>query len=186
MQKNLEYQGLTNALWYFTSLYGGHLWQDRDDIKCHAAKRCHRTSDRKSRGVAKKGQKGKAMEGHRREARSEAGSQRHKRGEWNFNPEQSFQKSRWMSFEIVLTSRMCFQVNMVYFRGFGENYTIASLIPICILLLEMLSNPISVLGIHIRLQRILRIHKTRNYFCSLRMYWCPRVLLESHRLKGIF
>lgn len=138
MQKNLEYQGLTNALWYFTSLYGGHLWQDQDDIKCHAAKRCHRTSDRKSRGVAKKGQKGKAMERNRREARSEAGSQWHKLGEWNFNPEQSFQKSRWMSFEIVLTSRMCFQVNMVYFRGFGENYTTARPIPICILLLEML------------------------------------------------
>lgn len=78
------------------------------------------------------------MEGNRRETRSEAGSQRHKHGEWNFNPEQSFQKSRWMSFEIVLTSHMRFQVNMVYFRGFGENHTIAGPILICMLLLEML------------------------------------------------
>lgn len=43
-----------------------------------------------------------------------------------------------MSSEIVLTSRMCFQVNMVCFRGFGKNYTIAGPIPICIPLLEML------------------------------------------------
>lgn len=35
---------------------------------------------------------------------------------------------------------------------------------------DAISNPISVLGIRIRLQRILRIHKTRNYFCIFRMY----------------
>lgn len=47
--KNLEYQWLTNVLWYFTSLYGSHLWQDQNDINCHKAKQCNHTNDHKSR-----------------------------------------------------------------------------------------------------------------------------------------
>lgn len=57
--KNLEYQGLTNVLWYFTSLYGSHLWQDQHDINCHKAKQSNHTNDHKSRGASEKAIKGR-------------------------------------------------------------------------------------------------------------------------------
>lgn len=59
--KNLEYQWLTNVLWYFTSLYGSHLWQDQNDINCHKAKQCNHTNDHKSRLQQKKVIKGKKI-----------------------------------------------------------------------------------------------------------------------------
>lgn len=138
MQKNLEYQGLTNVLWYFTLFYGSHLWQDQGDINCHTAKWCHHTNGRKSRGVSKKGHKGKAMEGNGRDAGSGVGSYQHQLWEWNFNPGQlKKQKCKRMSSEIVITSRACFQVNVMYFRGFGEQWVIAGPMLVYILL-EML------------------------------------------------
>lgn len=84
--------GLTNVLWYFTSLYGSHLWQDQDDINCHKANRCNPTNDRKSRGATERVVKG-GNGGNRRKAKSKAGSWKGELGEAGISTESRLNKN---------------------------------------------------------------------------------------------
>lgn len=184
--KNLEYQGLTNVLWYFTSLYGSHLWQDQHDINCHKAKQSNHTNDHKSRGASEKGHKGKEMEGNRSEGECEVGSWQHKLWELGISIENRLGEKIsdgclrglfklhihisgqiWCTF-MVSKRKTVFHVLLCYAFFIGN----------------AISNPLRVFWIHVGRQRFLEFTRWGNIF-DARELLMSQILWEPHWLKGI-
>lgn len=159
--KNLEYQGLTNVLRYFTSLYGSHLWQDQYDINCHKAKQSDPTNDHESRDTTEKGHKGKEIEGNRSEGECEVGSPPHKLWESRISIENKLHKKIKNKKKIdgCLQGLFKFPIHIsrqiwCTFMVSKRNTLFHVLLCYAFFIENAISNPISVFGVPIGLQRL--------------------------------